>query len=83
MTGVATDNVLGMAEENEVRQHINRLFRRYLGIFRQIESSMANLAFLSFRERCALGDFCGRVAGDALHFQRRVARVAELDRRGA
>lgn len=79
MAGSTANGMLGVAEENEVRQHINRLFGRYLRIFRQIESSVADLAFLGFREGCALGGFGGRVAGDALHFQRRVARMGELD----
>lgn len=83
MAGSTANSMLGVTEENEVRQHINWFFGLYLRIFRQIESGVADLAFLGFREGCALGGFGGHVAGDALHFQRRVERMAESDRLGA
>jgi hypothetical protein len=71
--------MFGMAEENKVRQHINRLCGPYWGIFGHIEPGVANLAFLGFRKPCPLRSFGRRVARDALQFQGRVAGVVELN----
>jgi hypothetical protein len=68
--------VFGVTENDEVRQHIDRLFGRYYP--RQIQFVVADLAFLGIRKPSPFSGFGVWVAGDALQFQGRVAGVAEL-----
>jgi hypothetical protein len=82
-TGYFRGGVICVAEKYEIREDVNRFFGRDFRVFRQVERGVARLAFLGFWEGRALRRFGSGVAGDALQFQGRVARVAELDWRAA
>jgi hypothetical protein len=69
--------VAGVTENDEIGEHEDRFFG--CDFRRQVEFGVAGLAFFGVRKSRSLGGFGCRVAGDALQFQGRVDRVAELD----
>jgi hypothetical protein len=70
--------VFGVAEEDEVGEDIDGLFRGYFGI--ASDGGVTGLAGRCGGKGGALGGLSGGVAIDALQLQRRVALVVELDR---
>jgi hypothetical protein len=74
MARLAIRTVPGMTKKHEVRKHANRLFRHDPPA--KLEFRVARLTLGNVRKRSALPDF---MAGDTLHFQKRMLFVIELN----